>query len=147
MRNKKQRSNVEEALAGVRAEEPLRVLIIGGKEALEETHQILDSLAIMGFALNLIGVVCRGRKGLAPQLASDSDIRVFNDYNKPIQEEAPDLLVITSDDHRLRKKLTQIIPPQTRILDSFALNAFQTLRKVSGQLGKTQDKLQSVVLI
>ncbi len=147
MRNKKQHSNIKEAFAGVREERPLSVLIIGGKEALEATHQILDSLAIMGFALNLIGVVCRGRKNLASQLAPHSDIRVFSGYNKPIQEEAPDLLVITSDDHRLRKKLTQIIPPHTRILDSFALNAFQTLKKVSGQLGKTQHKLQSVELI
>ena len=147
MRNKKQHSNIKEAFAGEREERPLSVLIIGGKEALEATHQILDSLAIMGFALNLIGVVCRGRKNLASQLAPHSDIRVFSGYNKPIQEEAPDLLVITSDDHRLRKKLTQIIPPHTRILDSFALNTFQTLKKVSGQLGKTQHKLQSVELI
>lgn len=125
----------------------LSVLIIGGKEAFEGTQQILDSLAIMGCSLTLIGVVYRGPEDFRPQLASDPDIRVFDDYRKLIEEEAPDLLVITSDDYRLRKELTEIIPPKTRILDSFALGAFRTLKTVSGQLGKTQSKLQSVELI
>jgi hypothetical protein len=147
MTNKKRRGSIKQASAGASSEKPLSVLIIGGQEALEGTRQILDSLAIMGFTLNLIGVVYWGRKRHPRNFAPDPDIRVFDDYSKPIEEEAPDLLVITSDDHRLRKKLTEIIPPQTRILDSFALNAFQTLKQVAGQLGKTQDKLQSVELI
>ncbi len=144
---KKRRGNIKEAVAGAPPEGPLNVLIIGGKEALEGTRQIMDSLAIMGFTVNLIGVVYWGRKRLPRQFTPDPDIRVFDDYIKPIEEEAPDFLIVTSDDHRLRRKLTDIIPPRTRILDSFALNAFQALKKVAGQLGKTQDKLQSVELI
>jgi two-component system NtrC family sensor kinase len=144
---KKRRGSIKQASARASSEGPLSVLIIGGQEALEGTRQILDSLAIMGFTLSLIGVVYWGRKRLPRHVSPDPDIRVFDDYIKPIEEEAPDLLVITSDDHRLRKKLTEIIPPQTRILDSFALNAFQTLKQVAGQLGKAQNKLQSVELI
>src|SRR5512143_1323733 len=113
MTNKKRRGNVKRAFAGAPSEGPLSVLIICGQESLEGTRQILDSLAIMGFTLSLIGVVHWGRKRLPRQYAPEPDIRVFDDYIKPIEEEAPDLLVITSDDHRLRKKLTEIIPPQT----------------------------------
>jgi two-component system, NtrC family, sensor kinase len=147
MRTKKRRDNIKETPTGAPSEGPLSVLIVGGKEALEGTREILDSLAIMGFTPNLIGVVHWGRKHVLRQVAPDSGIRVFDDYIKPISEETPDLLVITCDDHRLRKHLTQIIPPRTRILDSFALNAFQALKQCTGQLGKTQDKLQSVELI
>ncbi len=147
MRTKKRPVNIKEALAGVPSQGPLSVLIIGGKEALEGTRDILDSLAIVGFTLNLVGVAYCGRKNVLRQVSVDPDIRVFDDYNKPLLEEAPDLVVITSDDHGLRKKLSQVIPAQTRILDSFALNAFQALKQCTGQLGKTQDKLQSVELI
>ena len=68
MTNKKRRGNIKQAFAGASSEGPLSVLIIGGQEALEGTRQILDSLAIMGFTLNLIGVVYWGRKRLPSTL-------------------------------------------------------------------------------
>jgi two-component system NtrC family sensor kinase len=147
MRTKKPRGNIKATLAELPSEGPLNVLVIGGKEALGGTPEIMDSLAIMGFVPNLMGVVYWDRKRASPDEAPDPGIRVFDDYTKPISEKPPDLLVITCDDDRLRKRLTRILPPRTRILDSFALNAFQALKQCTGQLGKTQDKLQSVELI
>ncbi len=145
--NQRPDSHIKDAFPQVPSEESLSVLIIGGEEALEGAPHILDSLAIMGFTLRLIGIVYWGRKKLPKGFEPGPDTRVFHDYTKPIAEETPDLLIITSDDHRLRKQLTKIIPPGTRILDSFALNAFRALKNVSGQLGKTQNKLKTVELI
>jgi two-component system NtrC family sensor kinase len=144
MKTKRRSDDSKEAGSGLPSEGRLSVLIIGGEEAFRGTREILDSLAIMGYTPNLIGVVPWGRKHVSQQVAPDSGIRVLDDYSKIISDEAPDLLVITCDDYRLRKHLTRIIPPRTRILDSFALNAFQALKQCTGQLGKTQDKLQSV---
>ena len=137
--NKRPGSDKKEAFPILPSEKSMSVLIVGGKEALEGAPRILDSLAIMGFPLRLIGVVYWSPKKLPNRFEPCPDIRVFHDYTKPIAEEAPDLLIITSDDHRLLKRLTEIIPPKTRVLDSFALDAFRALKNVSGQLGRTEN--------
>ncbi len=126
---------------------PLRVLIVGGREALDRSRQILVSLTTMGYEIKLLGLVLIEPHGSLDQLGADPAIPIFSDYTEIIDYDPPDLLILTSDDHLLRKKLVEIIPPETRVLDSFALKAFQTLEKVSGQLGTTRNRLQSVELI
>jgi signal transduction histidine kinase len=125
----------------------LKVLMIGGKTALTKCRDILDALRPMGFDLSLIGVVCL-TKNCAPNPGSAApDFPVFHDYRTVIQTEAPDLVVLTTSDRRLFRRLVQIVPSHTRVLDSFALDAFQTLKKVSGQLGTAEHKLRSVQLM
>lgn len=127
--------------------EAMKVLIIGDREALESGPKIRDSLAPMGFDLNVIGVVYVGPDKVLDHVESDTVIPVFRDYEEVIAEQEPDVIIVTSDDHELRQKIMKVIPPRTRFLDSFALQALFTLKTLSGELGTTQDKLKSVELI
>ncbi len=140
--------NISSALpkpAGCREE--VKVLIVGGEEALDEYEHISESLSPMGLDPILLGVVVEGWPPAAAKSAMDSKIPVFDDYREALKQQAPDLLIITSDDPKLRKRLLRTVPPQTRIIDSFILRAFRALRMVSGQLGTAQSKLESVELI
>ena len=140
--------NISSALpkpAGCREE--VKVLIVGGEEALDEYEHISESLSPMGLDPILLGVVVEGWPPGAAKSAMDSKIAVFDDYREALKQQAPDLLIITSDDPKLRKRLLRTVPPQTRIIDSFILRAFRALRMVSGQLGTAQNKLESVELI
>ena len=127
--------------------ESLKVLIIGDREALESGPQILDSLAPLGFDLNVIGVVYVGPEHMLQRVEPNFTIPVFRDYREIIASEEPDVLIVTCDDHELRRSIMEIIPAHTRFLDSFALQALHTLKTLSGELGTTQDKLKSVELI
>jgi two-component system, NtrC family, sensor kinase len=127
--------------------EVVKVLIVGGEEALDESGHIIEALLPMGLEPRLIGVVVKGWPPTAAQAAMGPGIPVFDDYKQVIKREAPDLLVITSEDYHLRKHLLRVVPPQTRIVDSFVLSAFRTLRMVSGQLGTAQHRLESVELV
>jgi two-component system NtrC family sensor kinase len=129
------------------AKQPLKVLIIGTKTALKQSREILDSLAPMGLKLSLIGAVCIGKKGGSEFGSLEFDFPVFHDYKATIETQAPDLVVLTTRDRRLFRRLVEIVPRQTRVLDFFALDAFQTLKRVSGQLGTMQNKLRSVQLV
>lgn len=141
-------NNIPNALAvSASCREAVKVLIVGGEEALDEYEHISESLSPMGLDPILLGVVVEGWPPAAAKSAMDSKIPVFDDYREVLKQQAPDLLIITSDDPKLRKRLLRTVPPQTRIIDSFVLRAFRALRMVSGQLGTTQSKLESVELI
>lgn len=144
---KKNSLRLHKPLKKVSAKPSMKVLIIGGKTALSKCRDILDALRPMGFDLSLIGVVCLGRNCAVEPVSSLSDFPVFHEYRSVIQMEAPDLVVLTTSDRRLFRRLMEIVPNHTRVLDSFALDAFQTLKKVAGQLGTTQNKLRSVELM
>jgi two-component system, NtrC family, sensor kinase len=125
----------------------LKVLIIGTKTALWQGREILDSLAPMGLGLSLVGVVCLTKNCIDESGFAEYDYPVFYDYKAAILTEAPDLVVLTTRNRRLFKRLVQMVPNQTRVLDYFALEALQTLKKVSGQLGTVQNRLRSVQLV
>jgi len=127
--------------------EPVKVLIVGGEEALDDWEHISDFLSPMGLDSILLGIVVEGWPPDAAKSEIDGKIPVFDDYRKVLKQHTPDLLIITSDDTGLRKRLLRVVSPKTRIIDSFILRAFRTLRAVSGQLGSTQSKLESLELI
>ncbi|MEW6347716.1 MAG: PAS domain-containing sensor histidine kinase [Thermodesulfobacteriota bacterium] len=125
----------------------LKVLIVGGRTALDKTHEILEWLTPMGFDFELIGVVCRGRN--CPSNPDDPELgfRVFRDYRKVIREMVPDVVVVAGRSRKLFKDLVEIVPDTTRLLDWFALEALQTLNRVSGQLGTTRNKLRRAQIV
>jgi len=127
--------------------ETVKVLIVGGEEALDDWEHVSDFLSPMGLDPILLGIVVEGWPTDAAKSEIDDKIPVFDDYRKVLKQHTPDLLIITSDDPRLRKRLLRVVQPQTRIIDSFILRAFRTLRAVSGQLGTTQSKFQTLELI
>lgn len=137
----------DKILGGSASQTLLKVLIIGGKEALEKSDDILDSLNTMGFDLDPLGIVYRKPEKLSQARRVRHDIPILEEYDSLIQEKKPDLIIVTSQDHELRKHLVTIIPPETRILGSFAVDVLRILKKVSAQLGTAQSKLQSVELV
>ncbi len=143
-RNWKIAKKVMESDSGRKA---VKALIVGGEESLDEWEHISESLSSIGLDPILLGIAVEGWPPDAAKSEIDGKIPVFDDYRKILKQHTPDLLIITSDDPRLRKRLLREVPPQTRIIDSFILGAFRTLRMVSGQLGTAQSKLQSVELV
>jgi len=137
----------EKAVEGRSSHAPLKVLIIGGNEALEKSRDILESLKTMGFKLDPVGIVYRGAEEPAQLHPTRPDLTIYDEYASVLQEQKPDLLIFTSHDHELRRDIMNMIPPETRILGSFAVGLLQTLKNVSGQLGTAQNRLQSVELI
>lgn len=127
--------------------ESLKVLMVGGSECLDRSTEVLDSLLTMGYGVNLLGVMDRGDELLASASAGGAHRRGFEAFELVMQSDPPDLLIITSDDHNLRRVLMDIIPLQTRVLDSFALNLFKTVKDLSGRLHTAQNRLESVELI
>ncbi|MBI5248660.1 MAG: PAS domain-containing protein [Desulfomonile tiedjei] len=130
------------------AKETLKALIIGDTLESRDIADILDSLTPLGFNLNLACVVRSDKKKPPPKTADkDLDFTVCHDYEAIIREQPPDVVILTSHDRKLHKRLLQILPSHTQIMDPFALEAFQALKQVSGQLGTAENRLRSVEMI
>ena len=127
------------------AERPaLNAVIIGGKGILDKAGSILDSLSPMNVDLRLTGVVCTRKQDLPEHAGMDARVPVVSHYRKFLREHPPDLVILATRDRRMHQDLLRIVPTKTRVLDSFALEAFQNLKRVSGQLGTTEKKLHTV---
>jgi len=127
--------------------ERLKVLMVGGSECLDRSTEVLDSLLTLGYGVNLLDVVDQGDELLRSVTADGAEDSEFGRFKRIMQSDPPDLLIITSDDHYLRKALMEIISSRTRVLDSFALNLFNAVKDLSGRLHTTQNRLESVQII
>lgn len=125
----------------------LKVLVVGGPESLGRSTEILDSLLTMGYGVNLLGVIDDGAARLFGDKKDAGDESVLDEFKNLMRADPPDLLIITSDEHLLRKGLVEIIPSRTRVLDSFALKIFQTLKELTGQLDRARNRLETVELM
>ncbi len=125
----------------------LKVLIVGMPESNDHGTEILDSLLLMGYGCVIIGAFEDGLEELVRLRDDDAAGTALRSLRKVMQANPPDLLIMHSEDPILRQCLTEMIPPQTKILDSFALKIIRTLRDVSGQLDATKNRLESVELI
>ncbi|MEJ2716107.1 MAG: PAS domain-containing sensor histidine kinase [Deltaproteobacteria bacterium] len=130
-----------------RAEERLKVLILGGDEPVPWSAEILDSLLTMGYAVNLLGVIDERAELLFGPNKSQSERSVSAQFQALLRLDPPDLVIITSDDHNLRKSVIEIVPPHTRVLDSFALKIFRAVKDLSGQLNTAKMRLETVELM
>lgn len=135
----------EDARQGV-GPDALKVLILGGEEALTKSADILDSLESMGFHLAPAKVVRVDEEATHKHVARAGK-RTTEDYVKLIHQDPPDLIILTTHDHLLRKSLSNTVPPHTRILESFAVDVLHALKSVSGQLGTCRNRLESVEVI
>ncbi|MCA1961149.1 MAG: PAS domain-containing protein [Desulfomonile sp.] len=127
--------------------ERLKVLMVGGSECLDRSTEVLDSLLTLGYGVNLLGVLDQGDELLLSATSHAEEESGFERFKRIMQSDPPDLLIITSDNHLLRKALMEIISSQTRVLDSFALNLFNAVKDLSGRLHTTQNRLESVQII
>lgn len=129
------------------AEGHLKVLILGGPEPVPQSAEILDSLLTMGYAVNLVGVIDHGAELLFGPNKTHSERSASAQFQALLRLDPPDLVIITSDDHNLRKSLVEIVPPHTRVLDSFALKIFRAVKDLSGQLNTAKMRLETVELM
>jgi len=125
----------------------LKVLILGGQEALTKSADILDSLESMGFHLAPARIVRVDTQTPRNRRAGPRGGKVLDDYSELISQDPPDLIILTTHDHLLRKSLGNTVPPHTRILESFAVDVLHALKSVSGQLGTCRNRLESVEVI
>jgi two-component system, NtrC family, sensor kinase len=125
----------------------LKVLVVGRPESDDHGSEILDSLLLMGYGCIIIGAFENGLEELVrlrDEKAAASTLRLLR---KVVQADPPDLMILNSEDPILRQCLTEMVPPHTKILDSFALTIIRTLKEVAGQLDATKNRLESVELI
>ncbi len=125
----------------------LRIFVIGGPGALSQGSEVLDSLIAMGYGVHLLGSMEEDDRSLERFKGTVSTNRYLAEFGRIMEEDAPDLLIIAKDDHELRRSLMEVIPSSTRVLDSFALTIFATLKDLSGQLIDTRKRLASVELM
>lgn len=120
----------------------LKVLIIGEPHALGQADDILESLRFLGYDIALLGVI---DQTINP---CDSDPEsILGRVTEIVSSRPPDLLIMASESYPLRKILSECLPPQTQVLDGFALKIIRELTDVSGQLAAARNKLESVELI
>ncbi len=125
----------------------LKVVIVGGDEAVGQSSEIIDSLLAMGHAVKLLGVIEENSLDLSLANGVGALKPALELYRHAITTDPPDLVIITSDNHDVRKIIVEIIPPQTRVLDSFAIKIFRALKKVSGELNTARNRLETVELM
>jgi signal transduction histidine kinase len=101
----------------------------------------------MGYAVNLLGVFNQDGENLSAQRQGTGWDEALNRLRQAVQSEPPDLVILTSDDHGLRRVLMDMAAPHTSVLDSFALRIFQALKDLSGELSSTRHRLQAVEAI
>lgn len=147
MKTKNKRDSAAANSSAEAAGEFLSVVIVGGSEAVGQSSEIIDSLLAMGYAVKLLGVIDE----TALDWTHANDAGSFKPglalYQHAIMRDPPDLVIVTSDNHDIRKIIVEIIPPQTRVLDPFAIKIFQALKKVSGELDTVRNRLETVELM
>jgi two-component system, NtrC family, sensor kinase len=125
----------------------LKALIIGGKGISDRAPGILNALSPMNVDIHLVGVA-HVRNAPGPEgLETPSRIPVVSNYRKFLREHPPDMVIVASRDRRLLREILTIVPAKTRIFDALALETFESLKKVTGQLGTAEKKLHTVEMV
>ena len=147
MGRKKQRHTTVEVQTESPSEGRLKVLIIGRKDAIDKAPQILKTITPMQTHLDLIGVACLDEFDLSELPPIPGNISVFKDYEEVIRQTPPDLVILTTDDRNIFRRLLDILPRHARVLDDFCLQTFARLKQVSGRLGTTERRIRDLELI
>lgn len=125
----------------------LNVLIVGDSETLEESRDLLNSLKIIGYNIAVLGAVTRDECKAAHGQYTCLEDHLLDDLKNRLRSDPPDILILTTDDERLRKNIMDMTLPQTRFLDPFVLKIIQGLKDVSLQLASARTRLQTVELM
>jgi two-component system, NtrC family, sensor kinase len=122
----------------------LRILILGNPECLADSTELLKSLTLIGYSIAVMGAVAD------PPIEGDErearGLRKIwlDEIRGRVQDSPPDLVIQTTDSPELLKRITHLMPPHTRILDSFVLRIVKGLKEMSGQLAVARSRLQLI---
>jgi PAS domain S-box-containing protein len=125
----------------------LRVLVVGDSETVDKGKELLNSLTMIGYEIATIEAVIRiagettSKKGMRPES------HLLEDLRQRLKSDPPNVLILTTDDQRLRNRIMALIPPQTRFLDPFVLEIIGGLKDVSDQLASARARLETVELM
>lgn len=147
MGRKKHRNKSALVQTGNPYEGRLKVLIVGRRDAAENAREILDNVAPMHGELHLIGVACVGESDLPYLPAEPGRVPIFEDFEEVIRRDPPDLVILTVDNREVHKRLLEVLPQKSRVLDNFCMQACATLKQVSGRLGSTERRVRDLELI
>jgi len=125
----------------------LKVLIIGPLETLEESRDTLNSLAMIGYHIGVLGAVAMGAGKSPGQPDRSSQEHLLEEVRNRVKADGPDIIILTVDDEELRARIMGLMQPQMRLLDPFVLNIVQCLKDVSRQLASANIRLQTVELM
>ncbi|MEW6533108.1 MAG: ATP-binding protein [Thermodesulfobacteriota bacterium] len=125
----------------------LRVLIVGGSEAVAESANILESLLTAGYGVTLLGIIDRAADYLDRVNGSDAEGQGLRLLEQLLSADPPDLIIVTAQDTNIALRLARIVPDGTRVLDSFALRILQSHKDAMRQLNATRNRLESVEFI
>ncbi|MBM4327467.1 MAG: hypothetical protein FJ118_09920 [Deltaproteobacteria bacterium] len=125
----------------------LRVLIVGGCEAVAESANILESLLTAGYGVTLLGIIDRAADFLDHINGGDSEGQGLRLFEQLLRSDPPDLIIVTAQDTNLALRLARIAPDGTRVLDSFALRILQSHKDAMRQLNAARNRLESVEFI
>ncbi len=124
----------------------LRVLVVGS-ESDEHVSDVLQSLTNIGHEIvEVHAIPCDlvAANGIVDDVLT---LSVFQDIQQYVRECPPDIVIQTKDQPQLFRLLGEIMPPQTRILDSLILRIVKGLKEITGQLIAARTRLQTVELM
>lgn len=125
----------------------LRVLVIGDSHSTDHVDELLNSLTSLGHTIEAVESFSNLPITSDPSEAVAQEKAFLKKIARHVEQNPPDIVIHNSDDPQLFRSVIACMPPQTRILDSLALDVFKGLRDISGQLEATRTRLQSVELI
>ncbi len=137
----------EEARNRTLPDSRLRVLLVGDLESLSAGGDLLKSMANIGYEFAVIGAVTTPAHDAGSAHAGDIDEVSLQEIRVRLNADPPDVLIQTSHNPELFKRVVELVPARTRTLDPFFLRVVKGLKDVSGELTRVRTKLQTVELI
>ncbi len=125
----------------------LKVLLVGDRDSMEESEDFLNSLTAIGHRISALDTITLFDGKTSRRKGTSSDDALFEDVRQRLENDAPDIVILTTDDQNLRSGIMSLVKPQTRFLDPFVLKMTKGLKDVTGQLASTRTRLQSVELM
>ncbi len=107
----------------------LTVLVIGQSEVWHVSGEILHCLILLGYGIRLLGVIDLSQ-GDGNDLVDEHSGEFSVDKLRTLfQAEPPDLVIVTSDEQRLRQNIAGMLPAPSRFMDAFSIDLIQSMRQ------------------
>jgi len=130
-----------------RSQTSLRVLIVGDPHSRDRVGELLNSLTSLGHTIHTVESFPDSASVFGASKNLSDEEAFLKNIARHVEENPPDIVIHTADNPVLFRKVINVLPPHTRILDSLALDVVKGLKEISGQLEATRTRLQTVELI
>jgi len=125
----------------------LSILLIGNPGSLNDSAELLKSLAGIGFSIGILAAVTEPAPEAEPGRGGLREAAWIDQIRRRMRSDPPDLVIQTADNPELLRRIAPLIPTQTRFVDPFVLKIATGLKKGSGQPAGTASRLRTVELL